>query len=152
RETRLRLGVVRRLLENAAEDGRRGLPLGERNAVAAELHELRRARNSRREQPRDFGELLRRYDATEVVQAMEPERLADRVRSLESELVGKRFGRESDAVLFLEQRTEAAADGLVLRPGKLHAVVLQRREELARAQREAAVADAMPVVVPEPLG
>src|SRR5215470_7367036 len=128
REARPRLGVVRKFLEYAAEDCGRWPPLAERDAIAAQLKQLRRARDGRREQPRHLGEFLRRYDATEVVQAVKAERPADRVRCLEGELIGERFRAEDDAAFLLEQGTERAADGLVLRAGQLDAIVLQGSE------------------------
>ncbi|TMH55590.1 MAG: hypothetical protein E6H53_16680 [Betaproteobacteria bacterium] len=81
---------------------------------------------------------------------MKAEGLAQWIRGLEGECVGERFRTEHDAVFMLEQGTESTADGLVLGACQPNARVLQRFEELARAQREAAVAHALRGVVPGP--
>ena len=108
--------------------------MAERAAIAQQLKELRRARDRIGEKRTELGDLLRRHDAAEVVEPVKPERLADRIRSLERETVGQLLGGEADAVLALEQGAEVASDGRIL---VLHANdprILERFEQPARAQ------------------
>ena len=129
------------------------------HAIAAQLQELRRARDLGREQPRKLHDFIGGHYAAEIEQAVKAERLADRIRDLEGKCIGERFRAEDDAVLALEQRPEGAADGFVLGSGELDPGILQRDEELPRAQRKASVADShrflQPILrccVPEPFG
>src|SRR6266536_3328537 len=78
-------------IENAAENCDCRLPLAERYAVAAELQQLRRARDPRRKPTRQLRDFLLRNDAAKVIQTMKAERLANRVRGLERECVGECF-------------------------------------------------------------
>src|SRR6185437_4415801 len=162
---RARLVVCREHSKSSSGERRRWRPLRECYAVADQLRELRRCRDRVRECGRERGEIVRRDDAAEVVETVKAERQSDRIGGLEREAIGERLAREADAVLVLEQRTERPADRDVLcvrsrierlrariarRRGQRNARILQRLEELARAQREAAVADAPRVVVPVP--
>ena len=83
---------------------------------------------------------------------METERLADRVGGFERELVDERFRRKTDAVLALQQWPECATNRRVFAPCQHNARILQRLQQLMRAQREAAVADAQTHRRPKPLG
>src|ERR1700687_5501403 len=86
-----------------------------------------------------------------IEQSVKAEGLADRIRGLERKGVGRRFGRESYAVLAFEQRPKRAADRHVLGFCEDDARILKRKEQFARAKRESTVANAHPVVIPEPL-
>src|SRR5262249_59027371 len=91
-----------------------GVPVPEREAIAPELKQLRRTCDRGRERPRELCQLGGRDDPAEVVQTVEAEGLADRIRGLECECIGEPFGSEHDAVLPLEQRPAAARYRLVL--------------------------------------
>src|ERR1700674_3289061 len=96
--------MARNFIEDAAKDRGGRLPLAHRHAVAAQLQQLRRARDRRGEGSDQLAELIGRDDSAEIEQAVKAEGLADRIRSLERKSVGGRFGRESYAVLALAQR------------------------------------------------
>ena len=158
-QRRRAFGMRRVHIENTLEDRRGCPPLAHRHAIAAKLKELRRARDLGCEQPRQLHDFIGRHYAAEVEQSVKAEGFADRIRDLEGKCIRERFRAEDDAVLALEQRPEDAADRFVLGSGKLDPGILQRDEELPRAQRKASVADAHRVVqrlllagVPEPFG
>ena len=98
------------------------------------------------------GDLVGRHGAAEVVQAVEAERLADRIRGLEREAVGQLL-RCRRRMPYSRSSSGRCVRQIVVVLGldELDARVLQRVEQAARAQREAAVAHAHAVVVPEPL-
>ena len=152
REQRRRLGVARHRGQHAPRDRGDRVPHAERAAVPRELRELRRARDRVGESRRERRDLGWRNRAAKIEQPVEAERLADRIRRLERKTVGERFVGEADAVLLLEQRTKCAADRHVLDVDQANSRILQRFEELARAQRKSAVAHAAPRFRPEPLG
>ena len=143
--------MARNFIEYAAKDCRSRFPLTHRHVVAAQLQELRRARDRGREGRDELGELIGWNHSAEIEQSVKAEGLADRIRGLECEGVGRRFGRESYAVLAFEQRPKRAADRLVLGFGENDARILKRKQQLARAKRESTVANAHSIVMPEPL-
>ena len=133
REQRGRFPVAGQCGEASSCQRRPGAPLTEGDAVAQQLPELNRARDRIGKGRRQRGQLLLRHDAAEVVEAMEAERQALRIRRFEREAIGERLGRVADAVLALEQRAGGAPDRDVLGFVKLDAGVLQRLEQLAGA-------------------
>ena len=151
-EQRARLAVFR---ENSKAPVRkccgRG-PLSERDAIAQQLAQLGRCGDRVRELRHQRSEIIGRHDAAEVVQPVEAEGQSRRVGGFEGEAVGEFLAREANSMFALEQRSEAAADRHVLGVDQCDARILQRFEQLSRSQREAAVAHAHAVVVPEPLG
>ncbi len=152
REERRRLDVARHRVPHAPRDGGDRVPHAERAAVPRELRELQRSRDRVGESRCECRDLGWRNRAAKIEQPVEAERLADRIRCLERKPVGERLVGEADAVLLLEQRTKGAADRLVLDVDEANSRILQCLEELARAQRESAVAHAAPRRGPEPLG
>ena len=150
-ESRGGVDMARNFIEYAAKDCGSRFPLTHRHAVAAQLQELRRARDRGREGRDELCELIGWNDSAEIEQSVKPEGLADRIRGLERKGVGRRFGRESYAVLAFEQRPIRAADRLVLGLCENDARILKRKQQFARAKRESTVANAHSVVMPEPL-
>src|SRR5208283_5742808 len=100
----------------------------QRETVAAELQELGGARDRGCEQRRERDQFVLRQHAAEVVQAVKAERLADRIRGLEGELVGELLGTENDAVFLFQQGPKNATDRFVLGPGEHDARILQGGE------------------------
>ena len=144
-EHRLRFRVIGRHREDALRDRARGIPLTHRDAVAQKLEELRRARNRGGKAGASAAISAGRHRAAEIEQAMKPERRADRIRRLERKTVGERLVGEANSVLALEHGRKRAADGRVLGFDERDARILQRAQQLARAQRKAAVADAQAI-------
>ena len=149
-EQRLRLRVGRHRRQHPLRDRDRRRPLAERDAVAEQLGELRRARDGVGESGHERGQSVRLHRAAEVEQAVEAERLAHRIGGLERKAIRECGIAKADAVLTLEQIAKRSADGDILGLVELDARVLQRIEQAPRAQREAAVAHVVPVRVPEP--
>ena len=118
--------------------GRRG-PLAERDAIAQRASDLQRARDRVGECGRQRRELVRRHDAAEIEQAVEAERLADRIRRLERKPVGERLGRRSECRI--HARAAAGTYGISSRPPRRSSMIRgswrasSRRATAARIRR-----------------